>query len=265
MRNCLILLLLTSIILFGCSSRRQQSGTSEQNNILIFAAASLQDVLKEIGLVYANGHSVTFSYNFAGSNVLARQLAAAPVADIYFSASEHWMDYAQQAGVILPGSRRTFLSNGLVIIGRQSSHWQITSPSDLASLDYKFLSLANPDAIPAGRYAREWLQSISLGDSTLWAAVKDRVAPGPDVRAALGLVEADPGILGIVYRTDAAISNRVRVLYRVPLDQGPSIRYAVALVANRPHEKECKEFLRFLNSPQSREIFTNAGFVPLNP
>ncbi|HKJ88835.1 MAG TPA: molybdate ABC transporter substrate-binding protein, partial [Gammaproteobacteria bacterium] len=135
----------------------------------------------------------------------------------------------------------------------------------LASLDYKFLSLANPDAVPAGRYAREWLQSISLGDSTLWAAVKHRVAPGPDVRAALGLVEADPQIIGIVYRTDATISDRVKVLYSVPIDRGPPIRYAVALVANRPHTQASEQFLRFLGSLQAREIFTHAGFVPLNP
>jgi len=265
MPHRILLFFVGALLIAGCSGKRQAPPAGGHTKLLIFAAASLQDVIREVGQTYSADHPVAFSYNFAGSNVLARQLAAAPVADIYFSASEHWMDYVQQAGVIRAETRRTFLSNGLVIIGQRTSHWTVTSPADLASLGYRYLSLANPDAVPAGRYAREWLQSISLGDSTLWAAVQDRVAPGPDVRAALGLVEADPDILGIVYRTDAAISDRVMVLYTVPIDQGPPIRYAVALVANRPHEQAAAQFLNFLASPRAQEIFTRAGFVPLNP
>jgi len=100
------------------------------------------------------------------------------------------------------------------------------SPGDLNSLQFEYLSLGNPDAVPAGRYAKTWLEYITIDGRTLWSRIEYKIVPSPDVRAALGLVKADANILAIVYRTDAAMSDEVRVLYEVPVTREPEIRYA---------------------------------------
>ncbi|HKJ68922.1 MAG TPA: molybdate ABC transporter substrate-binding protein [bacterium] len=256
---------LLMLLTIGCSSDGDQSAAGKPARLIVFAAASLQDVIMEIGQSYEESHPVDITYNFAGSNVLARQLVAAPKADVYLSASEQWMDYVQNAGLLLEGSRRTFLSNSLVVIANKNSQWKLDRPADLASLEYKYLSLANPEAVPAGQYAKSWLESISVDGETLWERVKDRVAPGPDVRAALGLVEAETNILGIVYRTDAAMSDEVKILYEVPTEQGPPIRYAAAVLRNRSAGRVARDFLAFLDSPEAAAIFEKYGFIPLDP
>ncbi len=169
------------LILFAtwCSPDGDRSSARKPTQLMIFAAASLQDVLTEVGQAYEESDPVNITYNFAGSNVLARQLVAAPKADVYLSASEQWMDYVRKAGVLAKDSRRTFLSNSLVVIASRNSRWNLTRQADLASPEYKYLSLANPEAVPAGRYAKSWLESISIHDGTLWHLVKDRVAPVP--------------------------------------------------------------------------------------
>ena len=243
----------------GCDDRG--SSGPEKPSVVVFVAASLRDVVREIGALFSHTHDVDLVYNFAGSNTLAQQLQASPAADIFLSANPDWVDVLEQADLILPQSRRNFLSNRLVIISRKEAEFQLGDPQTLASLSFTFLAMADPEAVPAGRYARTFLQSVETEDRSVWEAVKDKIVPTADVRAALGLVESDPNIIGVVYRTDAANSDRVKILYEVPPNPHQPIRYCAVALKDRPQPELTAQFLNFLSSPEAVAIYNTQGFV----
>ncbi len=234
---------------------------SQSDDVVVFAAASLRDVLEEIAEAFETAQGSPVSFNFAASNVLARQIEAAPRCDVYLSASEEWMDHIESVDRLADGTRRTFLSNRLVAIVHQKSELPIRSPEDLARVEYRHLSIADPDAVPAGRYARQYLEALPWEDGTLWDVVKARVVPGANARAALALVEADRNLVGIVYRTDAAASERVRVVFEAEPAAAPEIRYAAARVESERDPAGALAFLAFLESPEGKAIFEKHGFM----
>ena len=258
-------LLLSGLSVFVCLAVPgcQSNNTPQAKNppFVVFAAASLQDVVQNLGEQFEQAHAVELVYNFAGSNTLAQQIEAAPIADVFLSANVRWVDFLDRAGRLLEGSRRDFASNRLVVISRHDTSLPLSHPRQLATAPFSFLAMANPDAVPAGRYAKAFLQSVRVGEHDLWELVKDRLAPTPDVRAALGLVESDPAIIGIVYRTDAASSSRVTVRYEVPAQPQHPIVYCAAAVKGRPDSVLAQRFLHLLGSPQARAVFANYGFV----
>ncbi len=252
----LLALMLPSV---GCDPH----GSSEQEKpvVVVFAAASLRDVVRDVGTHFSEMRQVDLIYNFAGSNTLAQQLRAAPAADVFLSANLDWVDVLERAEVILPESRRNFLSNRLVLISRKDAEFRLSAPSMLPALTFTFLALADPEAVPAGRYAKTFLQTVATGDRSVWAAVADKVVPTADVRAVLGLVESDPTILGIVYRTDAMSADRVQVVYEVPPGLHQPIVYCAVALKHRPRPALTSQFLDFLHSPVARGIYNTQGFV----
>ena len=241
----------------GCGS----NDPPQARPFVVFAAASLQDVVAELGTRFARDQGVELVYNFAASNTLAQQIEAAPVADVFLSANVRWIEFLEQADRLVAGSRRNFASNRLVVISRHDAPLALSHPRQLATAQFAFLALADPDAVPAGRYARAFLQSVRVGERELWQLLRDRLAPTSDVRAALGLVESDPAIVGIVYRTDAARSSRVKVWYEVPAQPRNPIVYCAAAVKDRPKAVLAERFLDLLGSAQARAVLAEHGFV----
>ena len=250
-----------SVSTFLTATGCQSNGAADKPRLIVFAAASLQDVVTELGKQFVQGQPVELVYNFAGSNTLAQQIKAAPAADVFLSANAEWVDFLEQADRLVKGSRRHVASNRLVLISRHDAPFAITDLHQLAALNFSFLALANPDAVPAGRYAKAFLQSLKVGEHNLWETVKDKVAPTADVRAALGLIESDPAIMGIVYRTDAVRSSRVTVQYEVPAQLQQPIMYTAAVVKSRHDTAPAHRFLDFLGSPEAKAVFTAHGFV----
>jgi molybdate transport system substrate-binding protein len=228
--------------------------------VVVFAAASLREVAADLGRDFERRHGAEVVFNFAGSNTLAQQIDAAPRADVFLSADPQWVDFLAASGRTVPGWRRDFLSNRLVLVARRDSDLEIGDPRDLAAADYRFLAVADPDAVPAGRYARAYLERLSAGPADLWTAVAGRLVPTLDVRAALALVESDPEILGVVYETDALTSPKVRLLYRFPTLDDVPITYCAALLAGGENPELGRRFLDFLDSPAGREIAERHGF-----
>lgn len=250
-----------ALILLPAGCDQNGAPSQEKPAVVVFAAASLHDVVRDIGTRFSEAHQVDLTYNFAGSNTLAQQLRAAPAADVFLSANLYWVDVLERAGIILPGSRRNFLSNRLVLISRKDADFQLSAPSMLPVFAFTFLALADPEAVPAGRYAKTFLQAVETADRSVWEAVKDKIVPTADVRAVLGLVESDPNIIGIVYRTDAMSSDRVRIVYEVPPSLHQPIVYCAAALKNRPRPALTAQFLDFLRSPEARAIYNTQGFV----
>lgn len=247
---------LVVLLLFaGCAPAPE-----DDREVLVFAAASLRDVLSEIAGPFQEATGLEPVFNFAGSNVLALQIEASSAADAYLSAHERWMDRLEDAKLLVDGTRRTFLSNRLVIVVHVDSSLELTHPAELADVELRFLSLADPAAVPAGIYARSFLESVPVDGTDLWTELRDRIAPAPDVRAALGMVEAHPGVVGVVYRTDAMASEKVRRLYEVPEELSPPIRYTAAAVRGAG-QRRAERFLDFLAGAEAAAIFEEHGFL----
>ncbi|HLG19751.1 MAG TPA: molybdate ABC transporter substrate-binding protein, partial [Bdellovibrionota bacterium] len=167
------------------------------------------------------------------------------------------------AGRIVPGSRKAILSNRIVIIAHASSSWTMSAPQDLVKLPFQYLSLANPDAVPAGKYARQYLSGFQVKGKTLWEILSPKVAPTLDVRAALAVVAADPSIVGIVYRTDAVVSNKVKILFEIPEKDVPPIVYTAARIQRPDAPYSARMFYEFLFTKDAQRIFQEHGFAPL--
>ncbi len=224
------------------------------DELSVFAAASLADALEEIAPAFIadTGHRPVF--NLAGSNDLARQIAAGAPADVFFSADAAQMDLVEKAGRVRAVDRVELLSNTLAIVVPADSTLAVGQPSDL--LAARRLALADPEAVPAGVYARAWLESQGL-----WVRLAPRVIPTLNVRAALHAVESGNADVAIVYRTDARLSRRARLAYNVPREQGPRIVYVVAPLADSPRTGSAAAFVRQLRSPESARVFERHGFL----
>jgi molybdate transport system substrate-binding protein len=241
--------------LCGAGAALAAAAPAQRQEIHVFAAASLADALAEVGSAWeaASGHHAVF--NFGASSDLSRQIRAGAPADVFFSADAAQMDALEKEGLVRTADRSDLLSNTLVVIVPALSTARVGGPRDLAA--FKTIALADPQAVPAGVYARTWLESLGL-----WPELAPRVVPMLHVRAALAAVESENVEAGIVYRTDAAASKRARIALEVPREQAPAIRYPVAPLA-RSGRTAAIAFVEFLHSPAARAAFTRHGFLVL--
>ncbi len=231
-------------------------GRAAAADLQVSAAASLTDALQEIDAAYEKAGGDHVLLNLGASSMLARQIEAGAPADLFCSADEAKMDGLDKHHLLLAGTRKDLLSNTLVVVVPLASPLKIASPADLAGADVRALALADPAAVPAGIYAKTYLQGKGL-----WDKVSGRVIPTEDVRAALAAVESQNAQAGIVYKTDALISKKVRVAFEVPRAESPKIDYPCAVVAASKHPVAARKLLAYLSSPSAAAVFERYGFL----
>ncbi len=224
----------------------------------VFAAASLTDALKEISAEYEKEGGERLVLNLGASSTLARQIEEGAPADLFLSADEAKMNSLEKKKLLVPGTRKSVLSNTLVIVVADDSTLKIAGAKDLAGSSVRILALAEPQTVPAGIYAKQYLRQQGV-----WSKVIDRVVPTENVRAALAAVEAGNADAGIVYKTDAQIAKRVRVAYEVPRAEGPVISYPFAVLARSERREAARKLLAYLESPKAISIFRKYGFLIL--
>lgn len=232
------------------------SARARAAEVMVFAAASLTDCLKKIGAAYEKKSGQKAEFNFGASSTLARQIEEGAPADIFFSADEARMDELEHRGLVVSGTRESHLSNSLVVIVAADSGLKIHSAEDLAGSGVKQIALADPKIVPAGVYSREYFEKLHL-----WQAVQPKVVPTDNVRAALAAVESGNVDAGMVYKTDAAISHRVKVACEIPAHDGPPISYPMAVLTESAHPDAARAFLEFLDGREASAIFERYGFV----
>ena len=227
------------------------------DNVTVFAAASLKEALDAAvhSFESSSGNRVTVSY--AGSNALARQIESGAPADIFISADTDWIDYVESRNLAVPGSKKTLLGNDLVLIAPAASRVQVKlAPGvDIAAiLGDKRIALANPDAVPAGKYAKTAFTALGA-----WNAIEGKVAAADNVRAALALVARGETPLGVVYRTDAMAEKNVRVVDAFPVGTHPPIVYPM-VVLKRSTTPAATALAAYLAGPEARATFAKFGF-----
>jgi molybdate transport system substrate-binding protein len=224
--------------------------------VLVFAAASTTEALQELGRAFTQQQGSEVDFAFGASSDLARQCVAGAPADVFLSADTAKMEQVEKAGLVQPGTRVDLLSNRVVVVVPLDSKRKVDSAEDLRGV--KKLALADPSAVPAGLYAKEWLEKAGV-----WKELEVSVVPMPDVRAALAAVETGRVDGGVVYATDAAQSKRVRVAFVVPDSEEPRITYPVAALAKGKAAKAGRAFVTFLQTEAARRVFKRHGFIPL--
>jgi molybdate transport system substrate-binding protein len=227
--------------------------------ILVSAAASLTDALNHIGRSYRQKSKDSVRFNFGPSSGLARQIEEGAPADLFFSADLPQMDNLETKNLLESGTRKNLLSNQLVIIVPADSKLSVSSPKDLLKSDLKKLALAEPSSVPVGVYSSKY-----LADEGLWEQLKNKIVPVQDVRATLAAVEAGNVEAGFVYKTDAAISKKVKIVYEVPIDKGPKITYPIAVITASKHKSAARDFMSYLQSAAAKDAFKKYGFVVLD-
>lgn len=243
--------------IFLALSCMQTNGWAEE--ILVSAAASLTDVLNEISKDYQSKSKNTVRFNYGPSSGLARQIDEGAPADIFFSADLPQMDNLDKKGRLEPGTRKNLLSNQLVLIVPVDSKLAIASPKDLLKADVKRIALAEPTSVSVGVYTSKY-----LSDEGLWEQVKPKIVPVQDVRATLASVESGNVEAGFVYKTDAAVSKKVKIVYEVPIDKGPKITYPLAIVKDSKRKDAARDFMSYVQSPTAKDAFKKYGFVVLD-
>jgi len=230
-----------------------------ENDLLVFAAASTTNALGEIGTLYEARGMGHVTYSFASSSTLAKQIESGAPADVFLSADLPWMTYLEEKKKVAPENRQELLGNRIVLIVPADSSVKAIEIKPGFSLTGVLgkegrLSMGDPEHVPAGKYGRNALEQLGG-----WDQVKEWLAPMKDVRAALVMVERGEAPLGLVYATDAAISQKVRVVGTFPADSHPPIVYPVAVISGSKMEA-AKQFVTFLKSQEARAIFEKYGF-----
>lgn len=227
--------------------------------VTVYAAASLSNALKEIATAWTSAHKdVDIKTSFAASSTLARQIEAGAPADIFASADKKWMDYLGERSLIDKASRRELLGNTLVLVAPASQPVTLNVQKNVVPGFTGRLCIGDPASVPAGIYAKQAMQSLGW-----WPALEKRYVGTEDVRTVLAFVERAECPLGIVYETDARISDKVVIAGRFPAGSHDPVVYPFALLPKA--SPDARAFFRWLQGPESAAVFTRYGFAVLNP
>jgi molybdate transport system substrate-binding protein len=256
-----ILLWGTSALLYLVGCTQESTKTEEPGHITLHLAASLSDVVQELGRSFSARHDVSVYYNIAGSGALAQQILAAPRGDLYLSANNSWLEKTVEAGRIEGSSVRQIATNQLAVIASVGSDYDLSSPEDLCHLEIRHLCIGNPDHVPAGDYAKAWLQRVNCGSLNSWMILQEKILPAIDVRAAMEQTLATDKSIGIVYNTDYLLRrSELQRLYLVPTEAAPLIAYYAGILATSEQPHHAQAFLDFLASPEGQAIIKRYGF-----
>lgn len=228
-------------------------------DVTVFAASSMTNALQTAKQAFQKTHPDThIQLSFASSSKLARQIENGAPANIFISADQKWMNYLAEKQLIAEQSRVDIARNRLVLIVPKDSKVtkvNLRAPQWTAYLGDGRLAIGEPNAVPAGRYAKQALTAIHA-----WHWVEKKLAPAANVRVALSYVERGETPMGIVYATDAKLTDKVRVLAEFPKSSYEPITYPAALVKGQDNA-ESQAFLAFLRSDEGQKIFAQYGFM----
>jgi molybdate transport system substrate-binding protein len=229
--------------------------------VTVSAAASLKDALTEIQALYAKSNpDVTVTLNFGGSGALQQQIENGAPVDVFISAAPKQMDALAAGGLLLDGTRHNLLTNTLVLIAPKASK-TVNTFADLTKPEVKHIALGDPKSVPAGTYAAATLATLKLA-----TAVEEKYVRMLDVRQVLTSVETGDAEAGFVYRTDALLSDKVRVVATAPADSHPPIVYPIAIIKDSKQRGAARAFMRFLSDEAAQAVFTKFGFgAPKTP
>ncbi len=249
----LVALLLAGLMsgLVGCS---KEEAAVELN---VSAASSLTDVLKTVNDLYAEKHSnVTITANFAASGTLQTQIEQGGACDVFISAGVKQMDNLEKGGLLLEGTRKDLLKNKVVLIVPNDSTLGLTDLNGLTGAGVGKIAIGDPASVPAGTYAKKALEQLGI-----YSQVQSKLVLCTNVREVLTHVENGDVDAGIVYSTDALISDKVKVVAEGPAEVNDTIVYPVAVIKGSENSDAAEKYVDFLFGDEAGEVFEEYAFV----
>lgn len=241
------------LFVFGCNSIQKQ----EEPKVLVFCAASLTNVISEIADSFQVKYNVDVQLNFASSGTLARQIENGALPTLYISANKKWVSYLNEKDKTILKYEKQIAGNSLVVVVPQNSTLQaieFNSTGDFPKMFDGRLSIGDPKHVPAGEYAMQAIESAGYT-----AKLKDRLLPAKDVRSALMVVELGEAEAGIVYKTDAAMSEKVKIAAEIPSALHAPIGYFISVLKN--FDENTLHFYDYLNSETAKKIWIKNEFI----
>lgn len=255
MRKYLFVILFITLLV-GCDSNNHQSTSVKEEPIIISAAASLTDVLNEMKEKYEGTENVEIVFNFAGSGTLARQIEQGAPADIFISADEKWMDILAEKRSVDHETFRVLASNQLVgVQGNEQMDLEFTDINQLGDGQIEQIAIGHPESVPAGQYAQEAFKKLDV-----WQQIESKLILAKDVRQVLTYVETGNADVGIVYKSDALLSDNVQVVFEIDPKLHNEIVYSGVALQDRKNKEQALQFLNFLLAEENEEIWSNYGF-----
>jgi molybdate transport system substrate-binding protein len=224
--------------------------------LTVSAAISLTEALEAAAAAYRAAGGTPVRFNFGGSNALARQIVNGAPVDVFLSADEAQMDVVEKAGLVAAGTRVAVVANRLVLV--VDSRSAVKAVSDLGAAEIRRIAIGDPAAVPAGVYARQYLERIGQ-----WTRLEHKVVPVANVRAALTAVQNGSADAAFVYATDARIAPALRVVATITGPEAPRIVYPGAVVKSARQPAAAAKFLEFLRTPPALALFEKHGFTPV--
>ena len=223
--------------------------------VTVSAAVSLSEALEEVAAAHRAAGGAPVTFNFAGSNVLARQIVNGAPVDVFVSADEVQMEVVTRAGLVAQGTRVDIAGNTLVLVA--DARTPIRTLADLANAEVRRIAIGDPAAVPAGVYARKYLEDIGL-----WARLEPKIVPTTNVRAALTSVQNGSASAALVYATDARAAPALKVVATIAGARAPRIVYPACVVRSTRHPAAAAAFVNFLRGPAAAAILARHGFTP---
>ncbi|XZN91364.1 MAG: molybdate ABC transporter substrate-binding protein [Microcoleus sp.] len=249
-------LLVTLILSAGLNIVSSLPAEAQSTTLLIGAAASLQNALEELDPIFEKANSgVAVNYNFAASGPLQQQIAQGAPVDFFISAATLQMDKLQNENLILNDTRHNLLTNNLVLIVPNNSALGLTNFRQLTNSNVRKISIGEPRSVPAGRYAAELFSKLGITEQ-----VRSKLVYGNSVRSVLGAVESGNADAGVVYVTDAKISNQVKQVATAPSNLHSPIVYPIAVIKASRNQQSARAYVQFLRTRQTQDIFKKYGF-----
>ena len=233
---------------------------TRSTQLTVSAAASLRSVMEEIQPLYQQKHPETeIIYNFASSGSLQRQIEHGAPVDIFISAATDKMDALEKQGLLLTETCRDLLKNQMVLVipaSNKKNNFKLGNFDDLTTKEITTIALGEPKSVPAGKYAQEVLTSFKIADK-----VNSKAVYGKDVRQVLNYVATANVDAGIVYRTDAQVSDNVQIVATAPENTHSPVIYPIAVIKDSDNPEAANELIEFLSTPEAQAIFEEYGFV----
>lgn len=260
MRKQLLFCTILFLFLFtvGCSNNNE-TGTdgNEKIELTVSAAASLKDAMEIIQHTYEEEHpEIKLHFNFAGSGSLQQQISQGAPVDLFFSAAKDKFDLLVEGGLIAKEDGIELLGNELVLVIPNEGDSTITHFDDLLNEKVDKVSIGTPETVPAGQYAKESLEKMGI-----WSDVEAKMVYAKDVRQVLSYVETGNVAAGIVYKTDAFVSKKVRIVATADMETHSPIVYPVGIIKASTHYEAADDFYRFLQSEDALKVFEEYGFT----
>lgn len=248
-----IFLIAISLLISGCQKKEK-----EEKELMVGAAASLKPLIETIGDKYEEKEeNITLVFTYASSGTLEQQIRQGAPMDVFLSASDKQIKSLSEDNYLIDTTITDLTENRMVLIVPADSTLNLTGFEDITRASK--IAVGDPASVPAGKYAFEVFEHYGLTKE-----VQDVAVYGKDVTEVLAWVSSGNVDAGVVYATEAALTDQVRVIELAPEDSHSRVVYPGAVVKETKQEAAAKEFLEYLTSKEAQKVFEEYGFVPLD-